>query len=183
MVRLGIGFAVAVMCAAVAGCGGGGGGGGGPVVVPLGTFKAGTDRTTASSSFSANVTGANADGTTVQIYGDERTGPTNAYTSSHRLTMTLYGPVTVGSTFSVGTSHAAGTAVANYLETTNQNGSYVTTGIWSGSSGSITVSAADGSHIQGSFAFNTMNTSNAATIHWTAGQFNVAYETPPPPPQ
>lgn len=182
MVKLGFGLAVALVCAAVAGCGGGGGGGGEPTI-PVGTFKAGTDRTTASSSFGANVTGANANGTTVQIYGDERTGPTNAYTSSHRLTLTLYGPVAAGASFTIGTSHAAGTAVATYLETANQSGAYVTTGIWNGTSGTITVSAANGSHIQGSFAFNTQNAANAAIIHWTAGQFNVAYETPPPPPQ
>lgn len=177
-------IALAAACAALGGCGGGGGGGTpGPNPVALGTFKAGTDRTTAPAAFSANVTGASAGGATVLLYGDERTGPVNAYITSHRLTVTLYGPVTAGATFAIATSHVAGTAVANYLETANQSGAYVTTGTWSAVTGSITVSEANGSHIQGTFTLNTRNTSSGALIHWTSGQFNVAYETPPPPPQ
>jgi hypothetical protein len=116
------------------------------------------------------------------VYGDERTGPTNAYTSSHRLTLTLYGPVTAGTTYTVGTTHAAGTAVATYLETANESGLYVTTGIWNGASGTVTVSGADGSHVQGTFALNTQNPATLSTIHWTTGKFNISYETPPATP-
>ena len=173
-------LAVIAACA-VAGCGGGGGGGGTPPV-PLGTFKATTDRTTAGTMFSANVAGASAGGTTVLMYGDERTGPENAYTSSHRLTVTLYGPVTAGAAYTIAASHTAGTAVATYLETANQSGSYVTTGTWPATDGSINIEAANGSHIQGTLALNTRNTSTGGVIHWASGQFNVAYETPPPPP-
>jgi hypothetical protein len=148
---------------------------------PIGTFRASTDRTTASASFNANLTGANASGTTVQLYGDERSGPTNAYTSSRRLTVTLYGPVTNGASFTVGASHAAGTATVVYLETSQSAGAYTTTGIWNGNGGVVTVSAVNGSHIQGSLTATTVNTTNGAIVHWTSGEFNVAFETPPPP--
>ncbi|HEY3412048.1 MAG TPA: hypothetical protein VGM51_03215 [Armatimonadota bacterium] len=173
-------LALAASCA-VAGCGGGGGGGGTTPTVPLGTFNATTDRTTAAGAFSANVSGASAGGTTVLLYGDERTGPVNAYTSSNRLTVTLYGPVNAGAAYFIATSHAAGTAVATYLETANQSGSYVTTGIWTATSGTINIEVANGSHIQGTLTLTTRNAATGAVIHWTSGEFNVAYETPPPP--
>lgn len=176
------GIFVLMAACAIAGCGGGGGGGGGTTTIPLGTFQATTDRTTASTTFTANVAGASAGGTTVLLYGDERTGPVNAYTSSHRLTVTLYGPVTAGAAYTVAATHAAGTAVATYLETANQSGSYVTTGTWIATSGTINIDAANGSHIQGSLTLSTRNAANGAVIHWTSGKFNVAYETPPPPP-
>jgi hypothetical protein len=173
-------MALAAACSLLAGCGGGGGGTPNPPTVPLGTFKSATDRTTTSTAFTANVVGASASGTTVQIYGDERTGPATAFTSSHRLTFTLYGPVSAGS-YAISTTHASGTAQAVYVETANQNGTYVTTGEWHATTGTIVVTTADGSHIQGTFSFNATNAASANVIHWTSGQFNVAYETPPPP--
>jgi hypothetical protein len=178
-------FAIAVVCAGIAGCGGGGGGGGtpGPTPIALGTFNSATDRTTASTAFTANVTGANSNGTTVQLYGDERAGPVNAYTSSHRLTLTLYGTATAGSAFTVSTSHAAGTANATYLETTQTDGAYTTTGTWNGTDGVVSITEANGSHIAGTCTLNTRNAANGNVIHWTSGAFNLAFETPPPPPQ
>jgi hypothetical protein len=166
-------------CSLLAGCGGGGGGGG-PAPIPPGTFTA--DATGGSPfRFSPNVMGAIASGSRVEIYADQRTGPINAYDSSKRLSLTLYGPVAPG-TFPIATSHASGTSAAVYVETVKQNGIYVQTGVWQATTGSITVNAADGRHVEGSFTLSTRNSKTNGVISFQNGRFSVNYETPPPPP-
>jgi len=166
-------------CALLAGCGGGGGGGG-PAPIATGTFAA---QAAGAQTFTlaANVTGAVASGTRVTVYGDQRTGPVNAYTSSKRLTLNLYGPVRPG-TYPISTSRTAGTAEAVYLETVLQNAVYVTAGIWPATSGSVVVNAADGRHVEGTFTLSTRRTTNGSVITWENGRFSVLYETPPGPP-
>ncbi len=171
-------YAIAGICLVVAvattGCGGGGGGGG----IPQG-LSAGTTRGGNLARFSPNVVGANVNGAQIQIYGDERSGPVNAYTVSRRLTITLYGPVTAGRSFTVNASRSSGSAYVSYITTENQNGQYITTGTWEGSGGSITVSAVDNSHVEGTFDFQT--NIGPTPISWSNGQFNITFETPPPP--
>ena len=161
------------------GCGGGGGGGG-PAPIPTGTFRAqvaGAQTFT----FAANVTGAVASGTRVTIYGDQRTGPVNAYTASKRLTLTIYGPVRPG-TYPIAATGASGTSEAVYMETVMQNAVYVTAGIWPATTGSIVVNAADGRHVEGTFTLSTRKTTNGSVVSWETGRFSVLYETPPTPP-
>lgn len=167
---------VAVSAAvALAGCGGGGGGGGGGAAP--GSLKATGVNIT---SINANVTGAAADTRTVRIYGDQRSGPANAYASSHRLSMVLYRPVTPGS-FPIAVTQAAGTSTATYVETALVGGAYKTSGVWAATSGAITVTAADNRHVEGSFSLVLRNTDTGGTIQFQDGTFNVAYEAPPPP--
>ena len=164
---------------ALAGCGGGGGGGngGGPGGVRPGTLQAtgsGVDN------LSANVTGASADARTVRLYGDQRTGPVNAYTASRRLSVVLYRPVQPG-TYPVATSGASGTSSATYTVTRLTNGKYVTDGTWQATDGSVTVTKVDNSHVEGGFTLTMRNAANGNVLTFQNGAFNVSYETPPPP--
>lgn len=170
--------ALVAACGLLAGCGGGGGGG--PETIPLGTFSA---QATGGASFTLapNVQGAVASGTRVTIYADQRTGPVNAYNTSKRLTLTLYGPVQPG-TYPITATGGAGSSAAIYSETVKNNGVYTTTGIWQSTAGSITVNAADALHVEGTFTLTTRNPANGNSITWQNGRFSVSYETPPSPP-
>jgi hypothetical protein len=173
---------IPLACAAaavLAGCGGGGGGtGGGPGSVSRGTMRA--DGSGGVASLNANVTGASADARTVHIYGDQRTGPINDYSSSHRLTLVLYRPVAPAN-YPVAATQASGTSAATYVETARNGSSYVTTGIWQATGGSITVNKADGSHVEGTYALTMRNSSTGGVFTFQNGAFNISYESPPPP--
>jgi hypothetical protein len=160
----------------LAGCGGGGGGGGGGGSAPGALSATGSGV----SNLTANVTGASADTRAVRIYGDQRSGPANAYTSSRRLSLVLYRPVTPG-TFLIATTTASGTSAATYAETTQSGGTYKTTGLWTATSGSVTVTAVDNRHVEGTFKLTMRNAANGSVIGFQNGAFNVSYETPPPP--
>jgi hypothetical protein len=171
-------LAAAVPAALIlAGCGGGGGGTGGPGSPRAGTLRADGVGIT---SLNANVTGASGDNRAVRIYGDQRVGPINDYTSSHRLTLLLNRPVQPA-TYAISTSQAAGTSSAVYVETTKTVNGYVTTGAWQATGGSVTVNKADGNHVEGSFTLTLRNTATGGVVTLQNGLFNVGYESPPPP--
>jgi hypothetical protein len=163
----------------LAGCGGGGGGGGADNAP--GTFVAGSDRP-GLSTFSPNVKSASPQGADVQITGDERTGAVLNFTTSRRLTLTLYGPVTVRS-YTVNNTRLPGTCMAVYVVTQKaSNGTYYTESEWRGTGGSVNVTATDSSHIEATFNAGMLNVASSATFQFTNGKLNLTYESPPPPP-
>lgn len=164
---------VALPALALAGCGGGGGGGGS---APSALTATGSGV----SNLRATLTGASADARAVRLYGDQRSGPTNAYTSSRRLSLALFRPVTPG-TYTIAATQASGTASATYAETTLSNGMYKTTGLWRATSGTVTVTKVDNRHLEGTFSLSLKNTATGGVIGFQDGAFNVAYESPPPP--
>jgi hypothetical protein len=165
----------------LAGCGGGGGGAAPPPVIPEGTFRATSNRAGAPAVFAPTVIGANSDGTSIQLYGDERTVEGGQVTASRRLTVTMYGPVQAGQALLVNETRAPGTAVVVYLESGLIGGTLRTTGEWRGTGGTININAVTTSRVEGTFAFSTRNAATGNTIQWSNGQFNVRFETPPPP--
>jgi hypothetical protein len=165
----------------VSGCGGGGGGttpqppGGQPPPIPLHTFTSSADGA-AAEDFAPNYPGASAAGTTVQVFGDEREGPVNAYDRSRRLTVTLHGPVAAGQAYQISDTKAPGTASVVYLVTERQpDGNLLRTGEWRGTEGTVNVYVADGSRVEGTFTAETVNPGNGNVISWDNGRFNVPY--------
>lgn len=170
-----------VLCAAaVSGCGGGGGGGDNGNAIPLGTFTSGSNRP-GLATFSPNVKTAAALGSDIQITGEERVGDTLNYDVSRRLTMTLYGPVTIRS-YTVNNSRQPGTCLAVYIVTRKaSNGKYFTEGEWRGTSGSVNVTAVNSAHIQATFDATMLNIADNTTFRFTNGKLNLGFDSPPPP--